>query len=94
MTTIRDAYKQGYDVGYDIASENIHDFRPGENNKEEFVSLCCVIESDHYRQFSPFEFTAKEFNESRNPDRVWESYEDGVYKGVLKRIKEYFRNGG
>ena len=94
MTTIREVYKQGHDVGYDIATENIHDFRPSKDTQDEFVSLCCDIESDHYRQFSPFEFTAKEFNESKNPDAIWNSYEAGVYKGILKRIREYFRNGG
>lgn len=34
---------------------------------------------EHYSQFSPWEFVAKEFNESRDPDRTWSEFEQGLY---------------
>lgn len=87
------AYQLGYDTGYDIASSNIHTELDSEHftkdDLDNFASLCIETESDSFRQYSPFEFTAKEFNDSHDPDGMWESYEDGVYRGIQKRIREY-----
>ena len=94
MTTIKNAYQQGYDIGYSIAQSNIQQYNNlTKENQENFISDMLETELEHYRQFSPFEFDAQEFNESKNPDAIWNSYEAGVYKGILKRVKEYFRNG-
>ena len=80
--TLRDAYVLGIDVGFGI----------GEANKDRYSSIefdsyyseCLETEVEHYRQFSPFEFVAKEFNDSDNPDKYWENYEEGVATGVSR----------
>lgn len=36
----------------------------------------------HARQFSPFEFLARDLNASRDPDGAWEAYEAGVEVGL------------
>lgn len=87
MTSQRDAYAMGSHTGYSIARSNgtmLEDV-----GAETFIDECLETETSHYRQFSPFEFTAREFNDSRNPDAVWQSYDDGVYKGILKYVKEH-----
>jgi hypothetical protein len=97
MTTKREAYEVGYEIGSSIAEANFREFAHSHRQitdrgkfLDAFVGAVCETESDHYRQFSPFEFTAKEFNESKAPDGVWEAYERGVYKGALEAAKECF----
>lgn len=38
---------------------------------------------EHFSQFSPWELTAKSFDEAENPEEVWESFEKGLYGGDL-----------
>lgn len=83
------AYETGFVTGYNIAVQNRGDYNlADEDERERFISEMCEHESDVYRQFSPFEFTAKEFNASRNPDKTWERYDKGVYDGICKLVKE------
>jgi len=88
----RQAYLMGRETGNGIAEHNFYDFINDEFKEEleenfngkdvhGFQCICSQIESEHYRQFSPFEFTAKEFNGSRYPEEVWEEYERGVWNG-------------
>ena len=80
----RQAYLMGRETGNGIAEHNYYDFindAPCEINVENFQLEVSQIESEHYRQFSPFEFTAQAFNESKYPDEVWAEYERGVWNG-------------
>lgn len=86
MVTQRDAYKEGYDTGYEIARMNAHLIH--KLGVQKFVSMCHENE-DHQRQYSPFDFTAHDFNESRNPDGVWDAYEKGVSAGINAAVREY-----
>jgi hypothetical protein len=86
MTSQKEARQRGLRIGYDIAEENSIGFFPG---WEKFIDQCLDTELSHYRQFSPFEHIAAEFNRSRNPDEVWGAYNDGVYRGILKYLAEY-----
>ena len=91
MANKKDAYRTGFDTGYSIAELNYTSAIPEDPTAEDFECFaedCVETESDHYRQFSPFEFTAQEFNKSRNPDGIWSAYEDGVWKGIRAYIKE------
>jgi hypothetical protein len=86
---LKDAYDIGFDTGYSIAHANWSESTGNTYLEEEaFVTVCLETESDHLRQFSPFEFHANEFNTSRNPERTWEKYEHGVYRGILAYIKD------
>jgi len=92
----KDVYFRGYTTGYDIASENIYStLNPDRYNSEDidsFVSERSEFESDSYRQYSPFEFFSHDINECHNSEGLWESYEEGVYKGILARVREFKRD--
>jgi hypothetical protein len=104
MTTKREARKMGWDTGVEIASEaenfvsgfdefaEQHGGQVTADQESELLDFlagqAASHESENLRQFSPFEFTAREFNESRDPDGVWEAYEDGVFKGARAAAKE------
>jgi hypothetical protein len=90
--TKREAYLIGRNTGSEIAEHNFQDFINDEFKEEletdcnekdvhGFQCICSQIESEHFRQFSPFEFTAQDFNESHDPDGIWSEYEKGVWKG-------------
>lgn len=98
----RTAKRMGFDVGFGIAEQNFRGLllaylQQGSDEYETFgeylIGETCRIESDHYRQFSPFEFTANEFNTSRDPDGIWEAYDSGVYNGakaaLVKNMKDF-----
>ncbi len=87
--TQREARDMGKDIGYEIASDN----NRGQSDDDLFKEAL-ETESEHYRQFSPFEFTAREFNDSRDPDAMWEAYESGVAAGARAYLKERRRAGG
>ena len=105
--TQKDAYDYGFNNGYGIGECNISDY----SDFDTFISECLETESDYFRQFSPFEFYANEFNATARevhytrtdsagrtnnhtrivkqyPDAMWESYDNGVYKGLLKSWKD------
>ncbi len=87
----KEAYWTGYDAGLEHAqycdlsqdqyTEAYHDDTLGE-------ILGDIVEG--YRQYSPFEFTASEFNRARNSETLWEAYDkgefDGWTDGLLKRF--------
>lgn len=107
--TQRDAYNLGKQEGECIASwQELPE--PGQSipkeldwfgydkvnrhNALEVFLLYCSEAEENARQYSPFEFTAKEFNDSRNPDEVWAKYEAGLQRGFVmnyrKRTKRPF----
>ena len=94
--TKREAYLIGRETGNSIAEHNFQDFinqtdevidfiltnlYQDDEPVHQFQCLVSQIESEHYRQFSPFEFTAQDFNESHDPDGMWSEYERGVWNG-------------
>jgi len=89
----KNVYDQGYNTGYDIANSNIYTELDSKNfsqeKLDEFISNCSETESEHYRQFSPFEFFAHDINGCPNSEGLWEAYNQGVYKGICKRVKEF-----
>jgi hypothetical protein len=86
-----DAYERGMDAGLEHAAyceiereeyeKAYHDDTLGE-------ILGDIIEN--YRQYSPFEFTASEFNRARNSEMLWEAYDDGEYKGWIEGLEKRF----
>ena len=58
-------------------------FRIGRALRTEFLSDCTEEELsevfDSYSQYSPWEFTAHAFNESRFPSSTWAEFERGLY---------------
>jgi hypothetical protein len=85
----KSAYAYGFENGYSIAVENIPDYNlTNEDETEQFISDCFETESEHFRQFTPFEFYAHDFNESEDPDFTWDAYNRGVYRGILIALSE------
>jgi hypothetical protein len=85
----------GKQAGYDIASSNLYDIlNPKSYTQEdldEFADDMIAHESDIYRQYSPFEFFAHDINNSKYPDELWDAYNNAVWQGIWKRIKEFKR---
>ena len=89
----KDSYSIGINNGYNIAECNINDYDLNTIElREKFISEMAEYESDGFRQYTPFEFYAKEFNESRYPDSVWDGYDNGVYAGIKKSLREFRKN--
>ncbi len=83
----REAYATGFDNGSSIARTQVAEARPG-TPCDKILEEVLETESDHFRQYSPFEFTASAINRSRNPEALWEAYERGVGAGarfILRR---------
>lgn len=78
FSEMRAAYARGFRIGTDIGLENRSEFE----DYDTYMDECTMHESDHFRQFSPFEFYAKEYNESVDPDATWAAYEQGVRRGL------------
>jgi len=91
----KSVYQDGFSTGYDIASENIHDLNAEnftQDDLDKMIEDCSARESDVYRQYSPFEFLAHDINECVNSGDLWDSYDNGVYKGICQRVKEFKRD--
>lgn len=90
--TFKEAKAQGISNGEGIVRCNYYHFleeneeRLEGNRIEEFVSFCLDAESDHFRQYSPFELFANEVNQHRNAEACWQQYEDGVELGIRKEL--------
>lgn len=54
----------------------------GENQWDVVQSLASDGESNG-RDFSPFEFTASEFNKARNSEARWEAFDAGISDGII-----------
>ena len=68
---------------------------------EEYYSNECYEAESNCRQFSPFEFTAKELNDLQDskPYDVWEVFEEGIHKYIqeyweenVENIREHFED--
>ena len=69
--------------GYEILSED--------DQKEWFMKDSFDSETSS-REYSPFEFTAKELNGSECPDELWEAFEEGIFEGVQFEYQMKFDN--
>lgn len=86
--TKREAYRLGFSTGDEIAETQASEPEAKGMSCDELLSSVLETESDHYRQYSPFEDTAREFNDARNPDGMWEAYERGVAAGARRALRQ------
>jgi len=87
MTSQREAKAIGYDTGYGIAQMSWPPRRMTKEGVEKFIDDCAEGETNG-RQYSPFEFTASDFNSSRYPDEVWDAYDAGVMNGIRACVRD------
>src|SRR5690349_1440955 len=96
-----DAYTRGWMYGHGIACHNVPELGETlwidgmgrvtvdeENIREVHQNLCFSAE-DNSRSYSPFEFTAHEFNSSEDADALWEAYERGVADAIFADLETY-----
>jgi hypothetical protein len=97
-----DAYKTGWNHGHGIACHNVpvigySTWTDGlgsvivdaDNIREVHQSMCFEAESNS-RQYSPFEFTAHEFNEDEEySEELWAAFNDGVYDSIIADLETY-----
>jgi hypothetical protein len=94
--------KRGFERGFNCAAgvdipeigSAVRTFSNGDTVVEDTDTAFDVMESLAYesesssRDFSPFEFTAHEFNEARNSDARWEAFDAGISAGVMANLAE------
>ena len=80
----------GFETGYEIAKANINELST--LGRDEFCMAMAEHESDTFRQYTPFEFLAKEINdfEARwnRKGELWECYDNGVLAGIEQAVRE------
>lgn len=85
IASLEEIRECGREHGAGIASANYSEFpRIGDNGienmddlQESFFELLREAESN-CRQYSPFEFTARELNERPDADEAWQEFDEGV----------------
>ena len=98
---LADAYQRGWNHGHGIACHNVPTI--GEtvwsdalgrvtvdaDNIREVHEAACHEAADNSRSYSPFEFTAHEFNESEYADDLWEAFEAGTADAIGDDLAGY-----
>jgi hypothetical protein len=97
----KDAYERGRERGSNIASwqdlpdvgTTVYTDAEGkqvvtEDNQWDIVQSLAFEAESNDRSFSPFEFTASEFNKARNSETLWEAFDEGITDGIMDNIKQ------
>jgi hypothetical protein len=110
---LTDAYKRGWNQGHGIACHNVPTLGEkvwsdslgkvtidAENIREVHADNCYRAE-ENSRSYSPFEFTASEFNKADttdgefDPDKegsaeeLWEAFDAGIHDAISADLSEY-----
>ena len=105
--TLSDAYRKGWNHGHGIACHNIPTLGAeifsdslgrvtvdSDNIREVHESECFAAESNS-RQYSPFEFTAHEFNSlddgegETTSEEAWKAFEEGITDAIRADLSTY-----
>ncbi len=103
----QDAYLRGFDRGFNCASwqdlpeigskvwtESDGKVTVNEDNQWDVVADAAYAGESNDRQFSPFEFTAAEFNkadeegEEGDSEALWDAFDTGISDGIHANIAE------
>lgn len=106
-TLLRSAYRRGWNHGHGFACHNVPKLGDRlwveslgrvtvdrDNIREVHESLCYAAESNS-RQFSPFEFVAREFNSADEEigegvtESLWEAFEAGISDSIGADLATY-----
>jgi len=96
------AYRKGWSHGHGFACHNVPELGAkvfsdalgrvtvdAENIREVHQDACYAAESNS-RDYSPFEFTAHEFNsDEENSEALWEAFEQGISDAISADLAEY-----
>jgi hypothetical protein len=95
-----EAYEMGFERGESVASwidipelgtEIKHIDYVGyetvtEENFLDVMEMFAFEAESNGREYSPFEFTASEFNKARNSESLWEAFDNGIADGIRKEM--------
>lgn len=100
----KDAYKNGIEFGYNTASwvdvpevgdyidQSVDYVGVGKvvtaDNVLDYFEMLCYAAVDNSRQYTEFSFIASDINECPNADGLWDAFEEGINRGIGKRIVE------
>lgn len=99
----QDAYLRGFDRGFSCASwqnlpeegdeiylEDEGSVTVDEGNQWDVAQSLAYAGESNDRQFSPFEFTAQEFNSAGEfiSEALWEAFDSGIADGISANIAE------
>lgn len=101
---ISEIYLAGYSRGWNCASwqdipgigSTVHTDADGkvevedENDQADAMSSLAFEAESNGRDFSPFEFTAKELNDREDSEDAWEAFEAGISDGISANIASRF----
>ncbi len=84
----KEAYQHGKNIGSKIAEASFDDTRWTTEQEDDFNSD--VYErKDNYQSFSPWEFFAKEVNDTgERAESIWDQYENGFAMGAKKVFRK------
>jgi hypothetical protein len=98
---LTDAYKRGWNHGHGIACHNVPKLGTrvrtegmgrvlvDVGNIREVHGDACHAAADNARCYSPFEFTAAEFNASEHQEDLWEAFEAGTAAAIDADLATY-----
>lgn len=103
---ISDIYLAGYSRGWNCASwqdipeigSTVRTDADGEvdiedeNDQADVMSSLAFEAESNDRDFSPFEFTAKELNDREDSEGAWEAFEAGISDGISANIASRFKS--
>lgn len=99
---LAEAYSRGWNHGHGFACHNVPRLGDklfvdsmgrvtvdADNIREIHQSLCFEAESNS-RSYSPFEFTAHEFNENEElSEELWEAFDNGIADSIFADLETY-----
>ena len=99
---VQDAYLRGFDRGYNCASWiNLPEIGAkvwtdsdgylivDADNMWDIVGALAGDGESNDRQFSPFEFTASEFNGNEElSEELWDAFDNGINEGINANVRE------
>ena len=106
--TTRDAYRRGHARGFNVASwQNLPKVgetfwldgegrvtveKEGDRDQWNVLQMLAYDGESNDRQYSPFEFTASEFNKARNSEARWEAFDAGIADGIQDNIQKRMKS--
>lgn len=98
---LEDAYRRGWSHGHGVACHNVPDLGArlflddlgrvtvDRDNVREVHQSLCFAAAENSRCYSPFEYTAKEFNDSEFCEELWEAFETGTTDAIFADLETY-----
>ena len=81
-------FQRGFDHGYDAAIHCECDWAPPDGDRTDSLISEAFAAEENARQFSPFEFLAKELNDRDDSADAWDTFEQGVSSGIAAGAKD------